>query len=201
MIKDEEFPQTVRLFFALGFDPVHQNALTQLLHELIHFYRKSHNIRWSKPENLHITVCFIGEVASNMLEPLIVNAQQKLRSLPAFDIQFTDLHLFPPTHHPHVLALGIKHSSHLFELAHALVEATTNTNLQLKRQDFLPHLTLGKFKSIPFKALEATLAKFNQQHIQIPTLDVREILLMQSKITPAGSQYDVLEKLHLRTVS
>lgn len=184
---------TARLFFAIVFDEATQNHLKKLLRTLKKL-PNSHNIRWEKLEKLHITLQFIAKVEQTQIALLTDFAQQNLNNFSSLEIQFTHLHYFPPTKHPHVLSLGIKPSPKLLQLATLLRQSIQATELTTEMKDFLPHLTLGRLKpSPPYPLFIENLS------IKIPPLTVTEIILLQSVMTTEGSEYTPLKKFFLST--
>lgn len=176
-----------RLFFALLLD----DSLKETLVTFIKSLKKSfHPIRWTKPENLHITLHFVGNVPAEKIPLLVSNVQQKITGLTTFDIKFTELLWFPPSRHPHTLALGIKPYPSLLNLASEIRQGSIEAGLVGDKKTYIPHVTLGKLKIPPH-------INFANQKTNLPKLPVTQVVLLQSIQTAEGVEYQTVEKIKL----
>lgn len=182
--------QMVRLFFAVLPDDHLKDTLVTQMHSLkkLPFY---HSIRWTKPHHLHLTLNFIGKMPQDKISELIQNVQQKITPLPAFKLHFSRLMLFPPSSHPHILAVSIAPSLELTKLVFAIMQGAAETQLLSDKKPYIPHITLGKLKRL-FIIDEA------YRKINLPPLIVQQIALLQSMSTITGTEYHVIETFDLR---
>ena len=133
----------MRLFVALDLpDPV-RHALTELIANL---QPKSRGARWIKPENLHITLKFIGHVPNEKLSP-IQTALSSIRATQPVELHFRGMGFFPNEHHPRAFWCGIAASPNLAELAANIDRALAPLGVEPETRPFTPHLTLARFKS------------------------------------------------------
>jgi 2'-5' RNA ligase len=133
----------VRLFVALDLpDPV-RHSITELIAKL---QPKSRGTRWIKPENLHITLKFIGHVGNEKLSP-IQTALSSIRVAQPVELHFRGMGFFPNEHHPRAFWCGIAASPNLAELAANIDRALAPLGIEAETRPFTPHLTLARFKS------------------------------------------------------
>jgi len=133
----------VRLFVAHDLpDQVH-HAITELIARL---QPKSRSPRWIKPENLHITLKFIGHVPNEKLSP-IQTALSSIRVAQPVELHFRGMGFFPNEHHPRAFWCGIAASPNLAELAANIDRALVPLGVEPETRPFTPHLTLARFKS------------------------------------------------------
>jgi 2'-5' RNA ligase len=133
----------VRLFVALDLpDPV-RHAITELIAKL---QPKSRGARWIKPENLHITLKFIGHVPNEKLSP-IQTALSSIRIAQSVELHFRGMGFFPNEHRPRAFWCGIASSPNLAELAANIDHALVPLGIEAENRPFTPHLTLARFKS------------------------------------------------------
>ena len=133
----------MRLFVALDLpDPV-RCAITELIAKL---KPKSRGARWIKPENLHITLKFIGHVGNEKLSP-IQAALSSIRAAQPIEIRFRGMGFFPNEHRPRAFWCGIAASPNLAGLAADIGHALVPLGVEAETRPFTPHLTLARFKS------------------------------------------------------
>jgi 2'-5' RNA ligase len=133
----------VRLFVALDLPDAVRRALAELIANL---KPKSRGARWVQPENLHITLKFIGHVGNEKLSPI----QSELSSIHAaqpIELHFRGMGFFPNERRPRAFWCGVAGSSNLAELAAGIDRALVPLGIEAKTRPFTPHLTLARFKS------------------------------------------------------
>src|SRR5258708_12770251 len=101
--------------------------------------------RWVRPENLHVTLKFIGEVPDTKLAA-IRSALAGARSDQPVTLDFRGLGFFPNEKHPRVFWAGMEASPNLKDLAADIDLATEKLGLPLEQPPFSPHLTLARFE-------------------------------------------------------
>ncbi|WP_372749649.1 RNA 2',3'-cyclic phosphodiesterase [Litorivivens sp.] len=98
---------------------------------------KTRGITPMEPDNLHLTLQFIGEADPEaVLEAL---ASVKARS---FELEFTELSQFRNG----VIWLGVKDNTELKALQLAVLKALLKAGLPLEKKRFVPHVTLARYK-------------------------------------------------------
>src|SRR5664279_25524 len=105
----------MRLFTGISIAPDVLVNLEKLLNTL----RPTARVKWSPPENLHITTKFIGEWPEARLEEL-VGALRRTPGGPEFEIAINGLGWFPNPHSPRVLWAAVHAPGSLQDLAHKL---------------------------------------------------------------------------------
>src|SRR5712671_573369 len=110
----------MRLFIALEIPSAVRENLAELLKSL---RSMSPQTRWVRPENLHVTLKFIGEVPETRLVG-IREALAGVRSNQSVALDFRGLGFFPNEKHPRVFWAGIEASPNLKILAAEIDGAT-----------------------------------------------------------------------------
>ena len=95
-----------------------------------------------EPENLHLTLAFLGEHP----EPVIEDVHFALAAfrLPSFDLTLEGLGLFGDVR-PRVLYAGIRREPGLTRLRDKVVQAARGAGLDPERKRYQPHVTLARF--------------------------------------------------------
>jgi len=133
----------MRLFF--GIEPSIETTA-----ELITTITKLQNyswgpqIRWTIPENLHITLRFIGNCEQEHIPMLLQAVTRSISDMASFTIQLDKICLFPSPIYPHVLAITVLPSANLFKLAGTIEKIVTDLHFQPEKRAYLAHLTLGR---------------------------------------------------------
>jgi 2'-5' RNA ligase len=146
--------------------------------------------RWVRPENLHVTLKFIGEVSPTKLEG-IRDALSAIRSDAPVEIKFRGLGFFPNEQHPRVLWAGLDASANLPPLAGDIDGALETQGIALERRPFTPHLTLARIEPPGLhEKLRAAIQKNGAR--EFGSFQTREFYLIESKLKPSGAEYTTL---------
>ena len=178
----------MRLFVALDLTPEVRAALVALLQKL---QRAAADIRWVNPEGLHLTLKFIGEAPPEKLSP-IQEALAGVTSPAPVELDFSSVGYFPNERRPRVFWVGVRASDNLAPLAAQLEAVLEPLGIPRENRPYVPHLTLGRFKS------PTGLARLQQEIAQLPStqfgrVQAEEFYLYQSQLSPRGARYTRLE--------
>lgn len=178
----------MRLFTAIDLPDEVISNLKRLLNRL----RPSARLKWSPPENLHITTKFIGEWPEERLDE-IHTALGAFSNHEPIAIDIRGLGFFPNPHAPRVFWAGIHASADLASLAAETDAALAGLGIEPEKRAFSPHLTLARIKEpVPMQPLRETIAA-------LPSLDFGSFVadrfhLYQSRLAPSGSVYTKLSE-------
>jgi RNA 2',3'-cyclic 3'-phosphodiesterase len=131
----------VRLFIAIEIPGEIGNALAAFLKEL---QKTAPKAKWVRPENLHLTLKFLGETDEAMLGQ-IEGSLKTIRSPEPVVLEFRGLGLFPNEKRPRVFWLGMEASANLWRLASDIDRSVQQLGFPLEQRPFTPHLTLARF--------------------------------------------------------
>jgi len=177
----------VRLFVALEIPSSVRENLAALIAQLCAISREP---RWVRPENLHVTLQFLGEVGEEKVDAVRA-ALGKIHSQQAVTLEFRGLGFFPNDKHPRVFWAGIEASPSLKTLASDIDSAMGEFGVAREQREFSPHLTLARIERshLP-EALRAAIAANSQ--CEFGSLQTSEFRLIQSKLKPSGAEYTTL---------
>ena len=179
----------MRLFVAIELPDGTKAALTKLPTPLP-------TARWSKPENMHLTLRFIGEVDENQAEEIKV-ALEGVES-PRFDLQLQGIGHFPPQKKkaPRVLWVGIAGQPALIELQQRIEKSLRSVGLVPVKKVFHPHITLARLKvQKPTQQVTNFLQK--QAKIALKPFPVTRFVLIESVLSSRGPLYTHLAEYAL----
>jgi 2'-5' RNA ligase len=153
-------------------------------------------VKWVRPENIHLSLKFLGEV-EDAREPELRTALKRAAGgstgaeARPLTIQITGFGVFPDYYRPHVLWAGVTPEPGLELLQHGVEQAFAPLGFPAEARAFRPHVTLARAardaKPRAFAGLEELLdgVDFNE------TVTVANVDLMQSTLRPEGSVYQV----------
>ena len=181
----------LRLFFAVELNSALRQALSQLIDELKQ-EPWGHRVRWVHPENLHVTLRFLGTTNPEKIPELAKHAHNAINKIEPFPLQLHNIRFFPSPTAPRAIAADIIPTSELFELAYALEEVASNLGFTPETKPYLPHLTLGRIIHHHAPNLREEL------NLNTSPMIVNEIVLFNSKKTEYSQSYTPLEYISLQ---
>ena len=182
-----------RIFAAIKITP--DKRLTETFYQL-KSNLKFDRINWVELPNLHITLKFFGETDDDAIPEIIYHLKDVASLNPPFDISLNGLGIFGSSYKPKVIWVGIDNSSSLIKLGTDVLDRMDNIGFEKDRQNFVPHLTLGRIKFTNDKKLfNETLERFKSQPFQTSKID--QMQLIESKLSSDGPLYTTLSSFEL----
>ncbi len=155
-------------------------------------------VKWVEPENLHVTLLFLGEVPDRELPGVCREAQRAVGEVPAFTASVEALGCFPNTRRPRVVWAGVGQGmQEICQLHDALESAMLELGCYRREErQFTPHVTLGRVKA---DEVAERFAPAIQEHRlwSAGEVAVNEVLVMSSEITRHTPSYAVLSRAKL----
>jgi RNA 2',3'-cyclic 3'-phosphodiesterase len=170
---------TKRLFVSIELP----ESVTKLLAELDPHLR---GVRWLEPEDMHLTLSFLGNVSSETQERLM----EKLRAISwkSFFLPLVGLGAFPSKGWPKIVWIGVGTGHpHLFQLHKRVQEAVLAASLEPDLRAFHPHVTLARCRDVS----PQTIRPFLKAHAAFDAgmVRVESFHLNSSELGAAGSVY------------
>jgi RNA 2',3'-cyclic 3'-phosphodiesterase len=183
----------VRLFVALQIPDLIRKDYAALLDELRRFDAKASakKPKWVRPENLHVTLKFIGNTDPAKLDA-IVAALAGVRSTQEIRLHFRGIGFFPSAKRPRVVWGGMEASENLAALAHDVDQQIATLGFPAEERGFTPHLTLARLDP-PVMAPELHAAIEKHVGRDFGELHSSEFHLIESKLKPSGAEYTTLQ--------
>ncbi|OGS21335.1 MAG: 2'-5' RNA ligase [Elusimicrobia bacterium RIFOXYA2_FULL_39_19] len=154
-------------------------------------------VKWVEKDNLHITLKFIGDIEDNGLEGIKTAISGIAGNFSSFSIHLTDIGLFPNVKFPKIISAKIeKGNDHLKEISGALNTGLAPLGVEAEKRDFAAHLTVARIKDPQKNKDMLDLVTQKKLNINCST-KINAIMLIQSKITPTGPIYTLLENFNL----
>ncbi len=180
----------LRLFFAIDFSVATKNHIGQTIADLSDIYQNTEAIHWMDPKKSHITLQFLGTVASNDISHLCEQISHALNEISIFNLLIGPVELFPSTKHPKFISLKVSLTEQLLQLVTQLKVAIQATGYPTEQRAFHPHVTLGKFKH--HAVFTSHYHPFSEEIV------VNEVILFQSVPNLHSSHYQPLKRFSLK---
>jgi 2'-5' RNA ligase len=155
------------------------------------------DVKWTAPENIHITIKFLGDTPADKLPEINAVLDQTARAFHSFDIDISELGAFPNSHAPHIIWAGVTRQADQVIAIAAMIEAGLGP-LGFKKEEraFTAHITLGRARS-PHGKVRLCRAL---QETKLPSdlsLNINRLTLIQSQLTPSGPIYQAIHQSQL----
>ncbi len=184
----------VRTFIAVPASPSIRQA-AQKLAELLG--PAAGDVKWVEPHNLHWTLQFLGDI--DQLEiPAVCNVvSSAVIELDSFELEARGAGAFPAPERPRTLWLGAGAGAQAMVALHGAIQRKLDRlGYRAEHRRFVPHVTLGRAgRNSPPRPLVRELAGLAE--FEGGSMLVDEVTVFASKLTPDGSQYDVLARAPL----
>ncbi len=146
---------------------------------------------WTREENLHLTLKFLGDVSVAEIPKLCTAVETAMRGLAPFEFVVSGCGSFPAHRQPKVLWIGISDDSNCLHRLHQKLELECEkAGFSREARAFHPHLTIARLRSAKGAGRLAQLHA--EQGFDSSTVEVREVLVMRSELSSAGSRYTIL---------
>ena len=155
------------------------------------------SVRWVPPENLHVTLAFLGDVEETRVPDLVERLARALDGTEPFAMRLGRLGAFPPRGDVRVVWVGLEEGTKELAALASRIERTLVAGAYLAPSDrpFTAHVTLGRPKGARgFGRLRELLDSLafvsNAQRLE-------EVTLAESRLTPRGATYEVIARVRL----
>jgi 2'-5' RNA ligase len=148
---------------------------------------------WIVPENLHMTLNFIGDVNECVAEDIDV----ALRGIEAasFDLTITGVGYFESRNKVRAVWAGVAAEPDLRHLHAKVAQALILAGQEPEHRKFRPHVTLARLKRVPVTAVAGYLEA--QAELLLPPYSVDYFTLFRSHLGHAGAAYEALARYQL----
>ena len=181
----------MRVFLALELPVEIKQGLAKVRRQL---KSSSANVRWEKPEKLHITLVFMGAVPEERVGALKGIVSEGLEGIGQIKLGLGGFGVFPNEQRPRVVWVGLRGEVEtLSRLQQQLTQALSEAGFSFDRKKFHPHVTIGRGDS----ALAETLREVGVGELGEAEFTVGAVTIMESVLQPTGSVYTPLVRIPL----
>jgi 2'-5' RNA ligase len=186
----------MRTFIGVALNDATRHKLVRLQQQ---FSQSGSKVKWVEPENLHVTMLFLGEVDAREVLDVCKAVGRVTIKLPAFSMSVAGVGGFPNLRRPRTLWIGIDEGAQELIRLHDDMEGELLKLGCYRREDrqYTPHVTLGRVRG---DDLTPELRDALAQHAdwRAGTMNVNDVHVLSSELTAEGPVYTVLSREKLR---
>ncbi len=172
--------------------------LNEQLRNLLESLQKTRvQIKLVEPENIHITLKFLGDTQEHYIDSIEQIMQESVQATSPFTMTLKGTGVFPNEKYVKILWVGIQYADPLRPIVISLNEKLAHLGFQKETKPFSPHLTIGRMKSATGKH-EVLEVLHNFTDIEFAEIPVHSIKLKQSILTPKGPMYSIKKEVKLK---
>jgi 2'-5' RNA ligase len=147
-------------------------------------------VRWTRADQIHLTLKFMGNVAPESLPDLEGALQRACQAAPSFQVRAEGVGCFPDAKQPRIVWVGIAGAGDALQALQASIERETKQWGEPDSRAFQPHLTIGRMKHATrdvASALAQALAA--KAKAALGEWRAEEVELIRSQLSSEGPQY------------
>jgi RNA 2',3'-cyclic 3'-phosphodiesterase len=147
-------------------------------------------VRWVKPQGIHITVVFMGDVREEDVAHIGNEVGKVCSEFAPFHASLKGMGCFPNTRNPRVIWIGLEGEiERMSNFREDLQRRLVPFGVKVEKRGFNPHLTLGRFKK-PSRG-ETEIGELIHKHKDLtsPVCALHELVLFKSDLKPGGAIY------------
>lgn len=158
---------------------------------------KKHNMRvkWTRPENIHLTLKFLGDILPNDVGPVCRAIDSSVKEFTPITLYAGGVGVFPRIRRPKILWTGILGQTDVLVKMHNAIDAGLSIlGFTKEERPFTGHLTLGRFKGNPDSELLIDVMKTYSDMVSDEFL-VNAVSVYQSDLKSSGPIYTNLASI------
>ena len=178
----------LRSFIAIGLADPARTAVVKYLERL---RATVGGVAWTRAENLHLTLKFLGDVAAERIPSLADRLRAVAAGTRPFTLRVVGVGVFPNLARPRALWVDVV-SPALPPLVHAVEVACVAEGFEPERRPLHPHVTLGRIRAPSRRGASdlALLAADGSREFGVAT--VESVVLFRSELRSNGARHTAL---------
>lgn len=169
--------QTTRTFIAVEIGSPAREVLLRLIKQLS---SELSGVRWTQPDQLHLTLKFIGDIDNRALPEICNQMREACAGVEAFSAGLMGLGAFPKNKPPRVLWVGFNEGTEPLKLIHQRLETSlAGLGVPSEGRAYSPHVTLGRInRGADQELIASRMARDTESHFA--NFDVSDVHLIAS---------------------
>ncbi len=186
--------ESVRTFIAVPVPDSVRRSITSLLAPL---KRLDADVKWVRPESLHLTLKFLGDVETGRVPAVGDGVAEAVAGERAFSLQLGGSGFFPNAKRPAVIWIGVTEGAgSLTRLAEAVDAAAVRCGFEAEARPFSAHLTVGRVRSP--RGMDRLVPLLSGSRYQSEPFPVDVVLIMKSDLQRTGAVYTPYRTIQLK---
>jgi 2'-5' RNA ligase len=193
--------EKLRLFIAIPIPEPVRDEVIRVQREL-QLLTSRGAVRWTKPDQFHLTLRFLGDVPVAGLEKLRESVNAVCLSAQPLQLRAEGIGFFPNPHSPRVVWVGIDDKEGLLVDLQKRIEAAVRPfAAEPGEKNFSGHVTLGRVKKL--KPPDGRKLAAYAQTVKDRTFGewtAHEIEIIRSELSPGGARHTLLAAVRFQNV-
>ena len=183
----------IRVFIAIDLPSEIQDCLEKVTSQLKGQLGDA-PVRWAAPQNIHLTLKFLGDVSITNLDVLTDMLRAEAASQQAMVISVGRLGAYPKTRRPRVIWVGVETPAELMSFQRGIDTCVARVGYSRDRRPFSPHLTIGRVfrNAAPGEIRKIGDVLYSQKIGYLGVARIRDVHLFRSDLKPDGAVYTKL---------
>lgn len=177
----------VRMFVSVKVPDI--SGLMPLISDL----RGIRGVRVPDTRQMHLTLCFIGDVDERKIDVIEGCVKASVKGIPPGRITLKSVGVFPERGAPKVIWTGVDSDIPLGNIARSISSGLDRTGIDHDTKPFKPHMTIGRVQGTP--DVREIMSKYRDT--VFCSFDCISIEVMKSELSPQGARHSVLRRINL----
>jgi RNA 2',3'-cyclic 3'-phosphodiesterase len=189
--------ENIRSFIAIEISAAVRQELKELLAD---FLKAGADVKWVRPEGIHLTLKFLGSVGGDLLEKIVLAVRPVIEDWKPFQLKAKGIGCFPGIRNPRVVWIGLgQEGEAVTRLQREIESKTFELGFAPEGRPFQPHLTLGRVRSSKGKNPLIQMIE-RKSDLDLGSFLVDRVILFRSDLRPAGAVYTKLHEFFMSGV-
>lgn len=148
------------------------------------------SIKWEKPEKMHLTLRFLGNIDDNIVDPLAGKLGKINAGFSRLEFETGEIGFFPNAKRPNVAFVQLCEKGDMSGLLVRLIDSVILEFGITPDKDFVPHITLGRFRKDDRKPVGEVILPVPDRF----PVSFTSFFMMKSVMDSRGSSYSVIRE-------
>jgi len=160
-------------------------------HDLEPLFRDLARVRGVKTSpayQLHITLCFIGEIPEEQVETVNGIVESAVKGVRKGRISLKGVGCFPTPKRPKIVWAGVESEIPLSQIAGEISMKLDAAGIPHDDKPFKPHITVGRVQGTP----DLTTLVNKYRTTEFATFLCRDVMVMSSELRPEGARHKIV---------
>jgi 2'-5' RNA ligase len=182
--------QKIRTFVAVAISSAVRDGAMRLIER---FRATGAEVKWVAPENMHITLKFLGDVDSREIHRVCEAVQGAVADAAPFEFEVRGAGAFPKPSRPRTVWLGVAQGrEELIDLNKRVERPLEKLGFRREARRFQPHLTIGRVRRGGPGVAELGTLIGEKGDVELGLTTARELVVFSSQLDRSGPTYEAL---------